>query len=728
MSCIVWNVRGLGNQRAFQELKRLIAEKKPSFLFICETRKRDINTNQWEHVLEFDGCFSVDYRGHSGGLCLLWREPLVVSIKSFSKGHIDCMVEHNDKKWRFTGLYGNPDTSLRFHSWLLLQRLAGIHELQGLPWLVGGDFNEIFFDSEKLGRNKRPTTQTKCFREALYNCNLQSLHCDGETFTWVNRRVGDGLIFENLDRYVSSFDWRMLYPTTRCSSLYFYHSDHRPLLMHLGVLSHTDLFRPKSCDKLFRFEATWMKKLNSSVTTVMNNMLDAPFTQSDVKKSLFDMSPDKALGPNGMSMLFYQKYWHIVWEDVTKASLDVLNEGASMDCWNKTVITLIPKVQNPLMMKEVRPINLCNVCYKIISQALTNRLRPIMKSFIDETQSSFVLGRLITDNVILGFETIHWMQNRKTGNDGFAALKLDMSKAYERVEWYFLELIMRKMGFREGWISKIMRCISSVSYSFSLNQQLVGHLNPQRGIRQGDPLSPYLFTLCAQGVVTRIHDSLVFFKATRESCSSVLECLCTYEKPSGQGHEIYLGLSMFSMHVKIIQFGYLLERVVRQINGCEGKMFSVGGNEVLIKSVLQAMPSYSMSCFRIPKATCASIEKDCADIGGEWIKVPPKDCLFLDVDASFNQETNCGGLGGVIRNHRGQVVVAFGKRIQILCFLGLLKLTGESSEEEFPYDSEIERTLHRLRRKARRRQEEDELQAKNLTRAMMADNANLSLR
>ncbi|XP_073136770.1 uncharacterized protein [Henckelia pumila] len=251
------NVRGLGNQRAFRELKRLIAEKKPSLLFLCETQKRDIDSSHWSYLLGYKGCFVVNSRGRSGGLCLLWKDPFEVSIKSFSQGHIDCLVKHGDNPWRFTGFYGNPATSLRHSSWELLRRLADLIEFRNISWIVGGDFNEIWYDSEKIGGNRRNSTQTTAFRDSLDMCSLQSFHCQGDMFTWVNCRHLGGLIFARLDRFVGNFGWRMLYPTARSSALDFYHSDHRPIYLDLG--SSSSLEKWQCSNRVIRFESFWSR-------------------------------------------------------------------------------------------------------------------------------------------------------------------------------------------------------------------------------------------------------------------------------------------------------------------------------------------------------------------------------------------------------------------------------------------------------------------------------------
>lgn len=234
----------------------------------------------------------------------------------------------------------------------------------------------------------------------------------------------------------------------------------------------------------------------SMVSEEDNLMLTRPFSSEEFRDTIASMHADKALGPDGFNPGFYKKFWGIIGEDVAASCISwLINETFPTDLFATNVI-LIPKCDSPTSMKDLRPILICNVIYKILAKVLCNRLKSTLPLLINPAQSAFVASRSIHDNILIAFETIHAMKNRRRGKVGDVALKIDISKAYDTMDWDFLEFMHDKLGFCPKWIRWIMLCVKSVSYNFVVNDSIVGPVISSRGIRQGDLLSPYLFIIC----------------------------------------------------------------------------------------------------------------------------------------------------------------------------------------------------------------------------------------
>lgn len=227
-------------------------------------------------------------------------------------------------------------------------------------------------------------------------------------------------------------------------------------------LEFSELFQAK--------EANWQEVLQGIPTTItddQNGKLLKPIEHKEVKEALFQMNPDKAPGPDGMTPGFFQKHWKIVGEDIVQMVGKFFNDGMLNNALNATNIVLIPKKKSPSLVSDLRPISLCNVLVKIITKVVANRLKEMRESFISENQSAFMKGRLISDNVMIAYKIMHFMKRKRRGKEGYMALKLDMSKAYDRIEWEYLRAVLLKMGFSTWWVHLIMQCVTSVSYTIT---------------------------------------------------------------------------------------------------------------------------------------------------------------------------------------------------------------------------------------------------------------------
>ena len=331
---------------------------------------------------------------------------------------------------------------------------------------------------------------------------------------------------------------------------------------------------------------------------------------------------------------------------------------------------LIPKVDHPENLSQFRPISLCNVRYKLITKVVANRLKCFMPKLIGPMQSSFVPGRHITDNIIIAQEAFFSM-NRKKGKVGWMAIKVDLEKEYDRLNWGFIEDTLKDVGIPIKMLSVIMRCISSSSMRLLWNGQPTEEFVPSRGIRQGDPLSPYIFVLCmerlAHLISTKVQngewkpltvakkapklshlffadDLVLFAKASLDQVaviSKVLDNFCAFsghriskEKTTiffskntdpvvasqigdGFGFQItnnigkYLGVPLIHGRTTTNSYSYLVDKLQMRSSSYHSSRLSLGGRTTLAKTVLSALPIYTMQISVLPCSTCTKLDALC---------------------------------------------------------------------------------------------------------------------
>lgn len=220
-------------------------------------------------------------------------------------------------------------------------------------------------------------------------------------------------------------------------------------------------------------------------------------TMEEVHKAVFSMKSYKAPGLDGFQPLFFKHFWVLLKTDLLLLVQQAFNRGYSEECLAEILIVLIPKVDHPLRFKELRPISLCNVAYKVITKVLVQRLRPYLNELTGPLQSSFIPGRGTKDNAIVAQEVVHYMHHSKS-TKGTIAFKIDLEKAYDGLSWDFLKHTLRCFGIPGSIVSLIMWCVKSSNLSILWNGEKLQPFKPTRGLHQGDPLSPYLFVFCME--------------------------------------------------------------------------------------------------------------------------------------------------------------------------------------------------------------------------------------
>ena len=392
-----------------------------------------------------------------------------------------------------------------------------------------------------------------------------------------------------------------------------------------------------------------------------------PFKDTEIKQAIFSIPDFKSPGPDGFSSGFYKASWENTSTWVCQAVHEFFRNGELPSFFGETKLVMLPKITNPEYATDFRPISCCNVIYKTITKLLCSRLKEVLPHLINESQGAFVQGRELLFNVLL-CQDLTRGYNRKYQPPS-CIMKIDIQKAFDSVHWDFLQEWLRELKFPPLFIRWVMKCITSVQFTISINGKQGKKFRGMRGLKQGDPLSPLLFVLsmeylsrlfkkaslqpefefhphCKKLGITHLmfaDDLVIICKASPISVSILMRAFQQFTACSGLQINMsksqivfggasasireeckaltgftegnlpfsYLGLPITASKLSKVECRTLVEKITARIRTWASRHISYAGRLVLVNSVLFGIFNFWAQVFMLPRAVIDQVTRLC---------------------------------------------------------------------------------------------------------------------
>ncbi|XP_028122358.1 uncharacterized protein LOC114319532 [Camellia sinensis] len=743
-----WNIRGLGRQEKKGKIRKILKARNVDVVFLQETKKsavaeKEVRTLWARNKMDF---LAVDSKGLAGGLLCIWDPECVFGVSCGD--HLIKLRREFPNPWCLCGdfneiksigerkgcirrdkgmrefidfidkcevqdmpLLGRKYTwcnSLAGEKWSRIDRVLVDPQwlevfnlkLWGLPRLISDHCPLLLMEDDRDWGPKpfrvinawslHPSfpafvEKLKEAEEELHHLDLSAESRDLDNSEKDRRRVIRDQVWR-LSRMVewlwlqkSRLNWNL--KGDRNTKFFHVVTKSRQSRNEISSISVENVLYEdpaqvrKAAFDHFRnqFKEDWRSrpKLGGQFKSILDcpgfDSLEVAFSEEEIKAAVKGCDGNKAPGPDGFNLSFFQKFWKFLKSD--------------------------------LLLGDYRPISLVGSVYKVLAKVLASRLKGVLPHIISTAQSAFIGGRNILDGILIANEIVDgWRKSKMRG----VIIKLDFEKAFDSVNWCYLSSMVLNFGFGVKWISWIKECISTAKLSVLVNGSPTEEFPPQKGFRQGDPLSPFLFNIAAEGLnilmsraqqhglikgvnvgssevlLTHLQfadDSILFCEAEEmEVCNikRVLRCfevisglrinyhkslVCGVNVPEESLSEFaarlhcqpktlplkYLGLPLGANPNKKSTWKPVLDKVRSRLAGWKRKLLSSSGRLTLLKSVSSALPMFYLSLFKMPVGIAREFDKLQANFlwGGSESKKPIHLVKWDDITKNVKQ----GGLG-----------------------------------------------------------------------------------